>query len=145
MTQVTILAPKHDHQNSYKKRETTMTSMRKGGLGFCAEMLGLMVMVVLATGLTVLPARAQDAQRQQYGGNFAWSYSTPNTTYYNGPAFNFYAPYGLYPSPYPYYGYGGGGNVQYFRRGRNAFAVETYRDENGRIQQRTGFFHYGGR
>lgn len=97
-----------------------------------------------ALGVILLAAVAgpgsPSALAQRYGGNFGWSYSTPRMTYYNGPAFGVYGPYG----PYPYYG-AGGGNVQYFQRGRNALWVETYRDRNGRLRQRTGQFYYGGR
>lgn len=89
--------------------------------------------------LSAFPAEAWEGR--QYGGNFGWSYSTPRTTYYNGPAIGLVSPYG----PSPYYGYGRGGNVQYFRRGRSGFAVETYRDRDGRLRQRTGVFFYGGR
>jgi len=98
----------------------------------------LLIAVVLLSGAT-----AQAQQGRGYGSNFGWSYSTPRTTYYNGPVIGLIGPYG----PYPYYGYGygGGGNVQYFRSGRNAFAVETYRDLDGRLRQRTGVFYYGGR
>jgi hypothetical protein len=92
--------------------------------------------------MLVLPtAAAKGQQPRQYGRYFGWSYSTPRTTYYNGPAFELIGPYGALP----YYGAGGRGNVQYFRSGRNAFAVETYRDRNGRLRQRTGVFYYGGR
>jgi hypothetical protein len=94
--------------------------------------------VALLAAALVLPTASADAQqRRQYGSNFGWSYSTPRTTYYNGPASGLIGPYG--------YGYGRGGNVQYFRSGRNAFAVETYRDRDGRLRQRTGVFYYGGR
>ena len=97
-----------------------------------------LVMSLLVVG--VVTAVAPAANAQQYGSNFGWSYSTPRMTYYNGPAYGGYGPY-----PYPYYGNRGGGNVQYFQRGRNAFWVETYRDNNGRLQTRTGQFYYGGR
>jgi len=109
--------------------------------GSASRLLGAIAVVLLVAGLTLPSAGAQGWQGQPYGGNFGWSYSTPRTTYYNGPAIGLIGPYG----PYPYYGYGGGGNVQYFRSGRNAFTVETYRDRNGRLRQRTGVFYYGGR
>ena len=98
---------------------------------------------LLAASLALPTAAAHAQQGRQYGSNFGWMYSTPRTTYYNGPAIGLIGPYG----PYPVYGYGagGGGNVQYFRSGRGAFAVETYRDRNGRLRQRTGVFYYGGR
>jgi hypothetical protein len=92
---------------------------------------------LLAAALALLTASAHAQPRRQYGSNFGWSYSTPRTTYYNGPSFGLISPYG--------YDYGEGGNVQYFRSGRNAFAVETYRDRDGRLRQRTGIFYNGGR
>lgn len=102
-----------------------------------------LVGLVAIAGLAVSTAQAARAQQcRPYGGNFGWSYSTPQTTYYNGPAYGMYGPYG--PYPYPYSGNGGGGNVQYFRRGRNAFWVETYRDQQGNLRQRTGQLYYGG-
>ena len=66
---------------------------------------------------------------RSYGSNFGYTYSTPRFRYYNGPAF---------------WGYGGygGGNVQYFQRGRNAFWVGTGYGANGRIQTNTGFFFF---
>lgn len=106
------------------------------------QRMGTAVLVVL---LALATASARAEQGRQYGSNFGWSYSTPRMTYYNGPAFGLIGPYGPY-APYGYgYGYGAGRNVQYFRSGRNAFAVETYRDRDGRLRQRTGIFYYGGR
>jgi hypothetical protein len=110
--------------------------VRKDGVSRPNRLRGLAV-ALLAAALVLPTASAHAQQRRQYGSNFGWSYSTPRTTYYNGPAFGLVGPYG--------YGYGGGGNVQYFRSGRNAFAVETYRDRDGRLRQRTGIFYYGGR
>ncbi len=109
---------------------------RLGRLGILR--VGLLVALV---ALSAAPAEAQ--RRRGYGSNFGYSYSTPRTTYYNGPAFGLVGPYG----PYPVYGYGRGrgSNVQYFRSGRSAMAVETYRDRNGRVRQNTGVFYYGGR
>jgi hypothetical protein len=98
---------------------------------------------LLAASLALPTASAQAQERRQYGSNFGWMYSTPRTTYYNGPTIGLIAPYAAYP--FYGYGYGGGGNVQYFRSGRSGFAVETYRDRNGRLRQRTGVFYYGGR
>lgn len=109
--------------------------------GLTIRRLGTLGAVLLVAGLTLPSASGQGWQGQQYGSNFGWSYSTPRTTYYNGPAIGLIGQYG----PYPYYGYGARGNVQYFRSGRNAFTVETYRDRNGRLRQRTGVFYYGGR
>lgn len=84
---------------------------------------------LVAVAMSASHASGQQRSRS-YGGNFGWGYSTPRTTYYNGPSFG--------------YG-GGGGNVQYFQRGRNALWFETYRDSNGRLRQRSGQFYYGGR
>lgn len=84
--------------------------------------------------------RRPSGRSQPYGGNFAWGYSTPQTTYYNGPAYGVFGPFYYGPGGY---GGGGGSNVQYFQRGRNAFWVETYRDDEGHLRQRTGLF-FGG-
>lgn len=59
---------------------------------------------LLAAALVLPTASGHAQQRRQYGSNFGWSYSTPRTTYYNGPSFGLISPYG--------YGYGGGGNIQ---------------------------------
>lgn len=114
---------------------------RNGRFGVGGRKLGrLGTMLVIAVAVAFIQAAPAHAQRnRQYGSNFAWGYSTPQRGYYNGPAYGMYGPYG----PYPYYR-NGGGNVQYFRNGRNAFWVETYRDERGSLRQRTGMF-FGGR
>lgn len=104
---------------------------------------GLMTALLVGAVVLASAATAEAQQGRGYGSNFGWSYSTPRTTYYNGPAIGLIGPYGPYPG-YGY-GYGGGGNVQYFRSGRSAFAVETYRDRDGRLRTRTGVFYYGGR
>lgn len=116
-----------------------MRGADRGGLGFGGKVTRGLAMAVIAGIALAQGTAAQAQQRRHYGGNFGWSYSTPQTTYYNGPALGLYGPFPGYG-----YGYGGGGNVQYFQRGRNALWVETYRDANGNLRQRTGQFYYGG-
>lgn len=84
-----------------------------------------MVCACIAAGMLTAGTAEARQRFRPYGSNFGWAYSSPRTTYYNGPAFGFF-------------GGGRGGNVQYFQRGRSAFWVNTFRDGNGRLRQSTG-------